>query len=370
MSSPPNLHSPSEASLIPPSPSILLNPIPSSPLPRRSPSETGSTGSRNKIKFAPLPQVPELKRRSSITLGVAARKNLLHDQSQKKSGVVYMSDEDWERYKKDYESDSVPVVDLGQLAKESARSLWRKMRTSSTSSTISNLSTLSDTSDTSIASTSFTSPRRSNRRLSAPDTPADIPILRSGLGTVEEEVKHLVEVRGRPHSPVPIQEEEKVVRTRSPAPRMTDELEGKDDKEQQRLDDRVDLNVLRETDDIEERKKSEEKIVNETSKVRKEEIEGEGEVDRDDMEEDELGERDGMGGTWSSRMDEMRRKLQGKNEHGGEGEDREEREEEDQEKGNEEEEEGNIFPSHETEQVRRKARQVDVLGFDESRYRS
>jgi hypothetical protein len=58
------------------------------------------------VTFAPLPQVPpELKRRSSITLGVAARKNLLTSQGQaRKQGVVYMTDEDWEVYKKQYEA--------------------------------------------------------------------------------------------------------------------------------------------------------------------------------------------------------------------------------------------------------------------------
>ena len=60
------------------------------------------------VTFAPLPQVPpELKRRSSITLGVAARKNLLTSQGQaRKTGVVYMTDEDWELYKKQYEANS------------------------------------------------------------------------------------------------------------------------------------------------------------------------------------------------------------------------------------------------------------------------
>jgi hypothetical protein len=60
------------------------------------------------VHFAPLPEVPpELKRRSSITLGVAARKNLLSSQGGAagvKTGVVYMNDADWELYKKQYEA--------------------------------------------------------------------------------------------------------------------------------------------------------------------------------------------------------------------------------------------------------------------------
>jgi len=56
---------------------------------------------------------PELKRRSSITLGVAARKNLLSSPEDsiypdpKKAGghhggiqKIYMNDQDWEEYKK------------------------------------------------------------------------------------------------------------------------------------------------------------------------------------------------------------------------------------------------------------------------------
>ncbi len=61
-----------------------------------------------KIRFAPLPQVPpELKRSSSISLGVAARKHLLSNQAQQtgKSGAVYMNDADWQIYKKQYQAD-------------------------------------------------------------------------------------------------------------------------------------------------------------------------------------------------------------------------------------------------------------------------
>lgn len=80
-------------------------------------TSTGTPGS-TKVSFAPLPVVPPLKRRSTITLGVAARKNLLTGQGtaplspnglgprpSNSSGTktVYMTDEDWEAYKKQYE---------------------------------------------------------------------------------------------------------------------------------------------------------------------------------------------------------------------------------------------------------------------------
>lgn len=121
-----------------PSQSILLNPIPPSQQQQRSSSRTRSIRSASitssssqstsmascsytpsssaKVSFAPLPEVPpELKRRNSITLGVAARKNLLIGQGsapvQRSPGVpnsngvrkVYMTDEEWEEYKKAFD---------------------------------------------------------------------------------------------------------------------------------------------------------------------------------------------------------------------------------------------------------------------------
>jgi hypothetical protein len=71
--------------------------------------------SHQSVSFAPLPVIPpELKRRSSITLGVAARKNLLsspedniYPDPRRKGGPnqggiqkVYMNDADWEEYKR------------------------------------------------------------------------------------------------------------------------------------------------------------------------------------------------------------------------------------------------------------------------------
>jgi hypothetical protein len=83
------------------------------------------------VSFAPLPHVPELERRSSITLGVAARSNLLKTQGasagprtaggpirsgqpdrQKKGGsqVLMMTDEEWEEYKRNIQARNAAYV--------------------------------------------------------------------------------------------------------------------------------------------------------------------------------------------------------------------------------------------------------------------
>lgn len=94
---------------------------------------TKATSGSASVSFAPLPVIPpELKRRSSITLGVAARKNLLSSPEDEiypdprragagagtgagaggagrgkgnGSGVkaVYMNDQDWEEYKRQHD---------------------------------------------------------------------------------------------------------------------------------------------------------------------------------------------------------------------------------------------------------------------------
>lgn len=73
---------------------------PSSPAPSRRASQA-------KIHFAPLPAVPpEFRRRNSISLGVASRRNLIGMQGHgQKGGVqsVVMSDEDWDNYCKQFE---------------------------------------------------------------------------------------------------------------------------------------------------------------------------------------------------------------------------------------------------------------------------
>lgn len=74
---------------------------PSSP----APSHSARRASHAKIHFAPLPVVPpELRRRNSISLGVASRRNLIGMQGPK-GGVqsVVMNDEDWENYCKQFE---------------------------------------------------------------------------------------------------------------------------------------------------------------------------------------------------------------------------------------------------------------------------
>ena len=97
-------------------------------------SSTGSSGSNLHrsgsgrsplVSFAPLPPVPDLERRRSITLGIAARSNLLKTQGGARSGagsgaggasggaaggagskrgggsqVLMMTDEEWEEYKR------------------------------------------------------------------------------------------------------------------------------------------------------------------------------------------------------------------------------------------------------------------------------
>jgi hypothetical protein len=83
---------------------------------RRAPSPSPS------VQFAPLPYVPNLERRRSITLGVAARSNLLKTQGGAAGGMgnvnipstpgvlprkdgmkgyLMMTDEEWEYYKKE-----------------------------------------------------------------------------------------------------------------------------------------------------------------------------------------------------------------------------------------------------------------------------
>ncbi|WVW86906.1 hypothetical protein I302_108961 [Kwoniella bestiolae CBS 10118] len=134
-----------------------------------------------KISFAPLPTIPnELKRRNSISIGVASRKHLLGGSGSGGQGVnrVMMSDEDWENYKKHYDEKSGnDPIDLGQVAKQSARALWGKVKSKRSSSQS------SQTSVTSSASTTSTS--TSNVSSSAP-TPAPSGSA-VGLRTVDED---------------------------------------------------------------------------------------------------------------------------------------------------------------------------------------
>ena len=180
----------------------------STPASHAGSTQSSTTPSSAKVSFAPLPEVPpELKRRNSITLGVAARKNLLIQQGTapgrppgagpphvhgNNGGIrkVYMTDDEWEAYKKQYEAKNGYVlaffpppfrldldhpnlnptasisaraqdtdgrsdpVDLGELAKSGAKSLWRKVRSSSMSSTTSNASASSAQSSSPSSQTS------------------------------------------------------------------------------------------------------------------------------------------------------------------------------------------------------------------------
>lgn len=118
---------PSEPSDVP-SGSILLNGPNASTARDYSPGPPSSTSSEHShesvatrasqqsVSFAPLPVIPpELKRRNSITLGVAARKNLLSSgpdnmypnpgKRPDSNGIqkVYMNDADWEEYKRNHD---------------------------------------------------------------------------------------------------------------------------------------------------------------------------------------------------------------------------------------------------------------------------
>ncbi|WWD04343.1 hypothetical protein V865_002412 [Kwoniella europaea PYCC6329] len=151
-----------------------------------------------KISFAPLPTIPnELKRRNSISIGVASRKHLLGGGNG--PNKVVMSDEEWEIYKKHYDEKSGnDPIDLGQVAKQGAKALWGKVK-SRRSSSVSSQSSIT-------SSTSTTSTSTSNVSSSAPAT-APAPALSgslTGLGTVEEDEEQYETVqigRGRSLSP-------------------------------------------------------------------------------------------------------------------------------------------------------------------------
>ncbi|KAK4683558.1 hypothetical protein P7C73_g6685, partial [Tremellales sp. Uapishka_1] len=129
--SPRRLHRSSSTS--PSTGSILLN------APHRRPSDASIASSASStVRFAPLPEMPvELKRRSSISLGVAARAHLIGAGSGNAKGgrgTMVMNEDDWETYKKQYESKSdIEPIDVGAVCKQATKSLWRKVRSSSSS---------------------------------------------------------------------------------------------------------------------------------------------------------------------------------------------------------------------------------------------
>ncbi|WWC73674.1 uncharacterized protein I206_107646 [Kwoniella pini CBS 10737] len=136
-----------------------------------------------KISFAPLPAIPnELKRRNSISIGVASRKNLIGGGGGGYQNVnrLMMSDEDWENYKKHYsEKNGAEVIDLGAVAMQGAKALWGKVRRRSSSQS-SQGSITSETSSASISGSGLTS------SLSIPAFSGSV----SSLRTVEEDEEH------------------------------------------------------------------------------------------------------------------------------------------------------------------------------------
>ncbi|WVQ78927.1 hypothetical protein IAT38_001019 [Cryptococcus sp. DSM 104549] len=172
------------------------------------PHHPARRGSQPKITFAPLPsRPPEFRRRNSITLGVASRSHLIGGQQGGTQGgqavhKVYMTDEDWEAYKKQYEQNrGTEVLDVGQLCKTGAKAIWRSVkrgRSGSASSQTSQASTPSQASGltTQSAPVDANGPPQIRRVTSAPTSQVDATVTAPGvapgggvpsLGTVEEE---------------------------------------------------------------------------------------------------------------------------------------------------------------------------------------
>nr|XP_018260285.1 uncharacterized protein I303_07203 [Kwoniella dejecticola CBS 10117]OBR82443.1 hypothetical protein I303_07203 [Kwoniella dejecticola CBS 10117] len=158
----------------------------SSPHPANLSTRRASTP---KISFAPLPTIPnELKRRNSISIGVASRKHLIGGGGGSTAGgaggprnvnKIMLTDEDWENYKRHYSEKSGEAVDLGAVAMQGAKALWGKVKRRSSSQS----SQSSVTSDTSSASTSGSGLTSS---VSAPALSGSV----SSLRTVEEDEEH------------------------------------------------------------------------------------------------------------------------------------------------------------------------------------
>ncbi|WVQ95797.1 hypothetical protein IAU59_002896 [Kwoniella sp. CBS 9459] len=160
-------------------------------------------GSTPKISFAPLPEIPlELKRRNSITIGVASRKNLLTGQGSAAGGggprgshKVMMTDQEWEDYKRQFDeaNGANDVVDLGAVAKQGAKALWGKMKRGRSTSTSSTTSSVASSSTTSLSSSSASALGLASATGSVPLAPAASSPVRPGsgagiaLGTVAEE---------------------------------------------------------------------------------------------------------------------------------------------------------------------------------------
>ncbi|KAK6908717.1 hypothetical protein I204_01999 [Kwoniella mangroviensis CBS 8886] len=190
------------------SPSSSPSSFPSSPTLSRSTSSphpsSAALNSRRlstpKISFAPLPTIPnELKRRNSISIGVASRKHLLGGGNG--PNKIVMSDEEWENYKKHYDEKSGnDPIDLGQVAKQGAKALWGKVKSRRSSSVSSQSSITSSTSTTSTSTSNVSSSAPAAAAAAAPALSGSL----NGLGTVEEDEEQYETVqtgRGRSLSP-------------------------------------------------------------------------------------------------------------------------------------------------------------------------
>ncbi|WWC92822.1 uncharacterized protein L201_007781 [Kwoniella dendrophila CBS 6074] len=175
--------------------SSALSRATSSPNPS-SVSLTSRRSSTTKISFAPLPTIPnELKRRNSISIGVASRKHLISGGGGGGEGgnargrsvnKLMMSDAEWEDYKKHYDEKSGnDPIDLGELAMQGCKNLWGKVKRRSSSAS-------SASSSTSSISTPTGSTSNTKSSVAAPALSASS----SSLGTVDENEEH--------HEPIPI----------------------------------------------------------------------------------------------------------------------------------------------------------------------
>ncbi|BEI81684.1 hypothetical protein CcaverHIS002_0208440 [Cutaneotrichosporon cavernicola] len=129
--------------------------------------ETPRSAASPSIRFSVLPErPPELRRRNSISLGVLARKSMLHAQGStpgrgqgQGQGIkrVVMTDDEWEAYQRQFAAkNQIPqAVDLGAVMKSGAKTFFTKLRRSNSSaSTSSNGSATSRSrSDSSSSST-------------------------------------------------------------------------------------------------------------------------------------------------------------------------------------------------------------------------
>ncbi|KAL1411110.1 hypothetical protein Q8F55_002060 [Vanrija albida] len=190
------------------SPKSTLNTLPNgngvgSSTPR---SISSTIASSPKIRFGECPErPPELRRRNSITLGVLARKNMLHAQGtvSAASGArgaqqghirsVHMTDAEWTEYQRQFAQKSGPqAVDLGTVMTSGAKKLWGKVRRGSSS----NASNASINSTQSAAPVMVGASRlRSDSAPGAPQ-PTVSPLVRPMDHTIAEEDE-------QPPTPVP-----------------------------------------------------------------------------------------------------------------------------------------------------------------------